>query len=219
MKIAVISANLGGFDRPLEHVPQSLPYDYFLFTDQNFPPRDKVMSPRLQAKIPKFFGWQMAPGYDYYLWIDGSLAMSDPDTVKYFYDNCQDHDIVVFKHPVRPNIRQEVRYTRKGVKQKSAYMLGRYENEMIQEMYDVVQADKDFVDDLLVNGGLYMYRNTPEVQAMFKEWWYYVTRYVVQDQISFPYVLKKSGIRINVRPDEVNNCKYVSPVRHNYRAK
>lgn len=219
MKIAVISANLGGFDRLSRHVPQSLPYDYFMFTDENFPPRDKVMLPRLQAKIPKFFGWQMAPGYDYYLWIDASLAMADPDTIKYFFDNCQDHDIVVLKHPTRPNIRQEVRYTRKGVKQRSAYMLGRYENEMIKEMYDVVQADKDFTDDLLVNGGIFMYRNTPEVQGMLKEWWYYVTRYIIQDQIPFPYALKKSGIRINVRPDEINNCRYVSALRHKYRTK
>lgn len=223
-KICVISANLGGFDAPNENVPQSIAHDYFMFTDENFPPRFNAMTPRLQAKIPKFFGWQLAPGYDYYLWLDGSLSLSNPDSLKYFYDNCQGHDIVVLKHPTRPDIRQEVRYTRKGIKQHgknlgSKYIVARYTNELLKEQYDEIIADKDFKDDLMVNGGVFMYKNSPEVQQMFKEWWYHVSRFIVQDQISFPYVLKKSGIKINVRPDDIRNCPYVITKRHklNYK--
>ena len=219
VKIAVISVNLGGFDQSSFHVPQSLPYDYFMFTDENFPPRYTAMTPRLQAKIPKFFGWQLAPGYDYYLWIDGSLSLSHPDSLKYFYEQCQGQDFVVLRHPVRPNIRQEVRYTRKGLKQEAAYFTGRYTNELLKEQYDEILADKDFKDDLLVCGGIFMYKNTSEVKRMFKEWWYHVSRYIVQDQIAFPYVLKKSGIKINVRPDDIRNCPYVSAKRHNYHSK
>lgn len=223
-RIAMISANLGGFDVPNENVSQSMVHDYFMFTDENFPPREKAMTPRLQAKIPKFFGWQLAPDYDYYLWLDGSLSLSHPDSLKYFYENCQGCDIVVLKHPTRPDIRQEVRYIRKGVKQNgknpgSRYIAARYADELLKEQYDVIKADKDFKDDLLVNGGVFMYKNTPEVQQMFKEWWYHVSRYVIQDQISFPYVLKKSGIKINVRLDDIRNCPFVTIGRHklNYK--
>jgi len=218
-KIAVISANLGSFDKEDPHVPQSLAHDYFKFTDENFPPRFKAMTPRLQAKIPKFFGWQLAPGYEYYLWIDGNLSLSHPDALKYFYDQCQGHDIVVLKHPVRPDIRQEVRYTRKGLKQGSLYFAGRYVNEQLKEQYDEILADKDFVDDLLVCGGIFMYRNTPEIRQMFKEWWYHVSRYIIQDQIAFPYVLKKSGVKINVRPDVYSNCPYLSARGHKYHSR
>ncbi|MCK9351244.1 MAG: glycosyltransferase domain-containing protein [Candidatus Paceibacterota bacterium] len=218
-KIAVLSANLGGFDHPSFHVPQSLSHDYFMFTDENFPPRIHAMVPRLQAKIPKFFSWQMKPGYDYYLWIDGNLSLAHPDSLKYFYDQCQGYDIVVLKHPVRPDIRQEVRYTRKGVKQKSLYFMGRYPNELLKEQYEAILADKDFVDDLLVCGGIFMFRNTPEIQNMFKEWWYNVSRYIVQDQISFPYALKKSGVKIKVLPDVFNNCPYLKAERHMFHSK
>lgn len=218
-KIAVITASLGGFDKTEPPVPQSIGYDYFLFTDENFPPRFNAMTPRLQAKIPKFFGWQMVPGYDYYFWIDGNLVLSSPDSLKYFFDNCQDYDIVVLKHPGRPDIRQEVRYTRKGVRQQAKYLIGRYENELLKEQYDVIKADKDFADDLLVCGGVFMYRNTPEVQQMLKEWWYYVSRYIIQDQISFPYILKKSGLRVNVRPDIYNDCPYLKPKGHVHHGK
>jgi hypothetical protein len=215
--IAVISASLGGIDKPSEHIPQSLPYDYFLFTDENFPPRHRTMLPRLQAKIPKFFGWELKPNYEFYLWIDSNLTLNHPDALKFFYDQIQGYDIVVLRHPRRPNIRQEVRYTRKGLREQSIYIVGRYDGEWLKDMYRVVQNDKDFIDDLLVNGGIFMYRNTPEVQKMFKEWWYYNTRYIIQDQISFPYVLKKSGIKIKVLDIVYNEWEYLKHRTHHQR--
>ena len=213
-EIAMITANLGGFDKLEPHVPQSIPYDYFLFTDENFPPRLHAMTPRLQAKIPKFFGWQMVPGFNYYFWIDANLTLSNPDSLKYFFDNCQDYDIVVLKHPGRNTMKWEARYLQRGLIQESKYLAGRYANELLEEQTAEIAADKSFVDDLLVIGGVFMYRNTRKVQKMLKEWWYHVSRYCIQDQISFPYVLKKSGLRVNVRPDKYNDCTYLKHKGH-----
>lgn len=214
MKIAMITANLGGFDKTVPHVSQSIEYDYFLFTDENFPPRFKAMMPRLQAKIPKFFGWQMAPGYDYYFWIDGNFTLTNPDSLKYFFDNCHDYDIVVLKHPRRNTVKWEARYLQRGLKQQSKYLVGRYENELLDGQMAEINADKDFIDDLLVIGGVFMYRNTPDVRKMLKEWWYYVSRYLIMDQCSFSYVLKKSGLRINVLPDMYDDCPYLRHKGH-----
>ncbi len=213
-KIAVISANLGNLDKINPNVPQTLQHDFFLYTDGNFPPRSAAMTPRLQAKIPKCFAWQMVPDYDYYLWLDGTLSLSEPDSLQFFYDNCKDHDIVVFRHRSHPNVRQEARYTRKGIKQEAPYIVTRYKNELLPEIMQEIEADKNFVDDLMVNGGVFMYRNTPEVQQMLKDWWYYMSRYIIQDQISFPYVLKKSGVRLNVRPESFGECKYLLSKGH-----
>ena len=213
-RIALISANLGGFDKPKPHAPQSIGYDYFLFTDENFPPRFNAMTPRLQAKIPKFFGWQMVPGFDYYFWIDGNLVLSSPDALKYFFDSCQGYDIVVLKHPRRNNVKWEAGYLRRGLKQQSRYLTGRYENELLEQQMAEINSDKDFVDDLLVSGGIFMYRNTPEVQKMLKEWWYHVSRYLIMDQCSFSYVLKKSGLKINIRPDNIYDCPYLAGRSH-----
>lgn len=213
-KIAMITASLGGFDKLEPHVPQSLDYDYFLFTDENFPHRFNSMTPRLQAKIPKFFGWQMAPGYQYYLWLDNNLTLKSPNSLKYFFDNCQDHDIVVLKHPRRNTVKWEERYLQRGLQQQSKYLIGRYENELLEEQMAEINADPHFVDDLLVIGGVFMYRNTPKVQKMLKEWWYHVSRYLIMDQCSFAYVLKKSGLKINVRPDVYNDCPYLRHKGH-----
>lgn len=216
MKIAMITASLGNFDKVEAHVPQSIPYDYHLFTDNNYP-RFKTMAPRLQAKIPKCFGWELAPGYDYYMWIDGNLVLTNPDSLKYFFDNCQDYDMVVLKHPGRDTVRWEARYINRGMDQQSRYFVGRYINELMNEQMNEINSDKSFADDMLVIGGVFMYKNTPQVQRMLKEWWYHSSRYNVMDQLSFTYLLKKFKLKINVRPDIYNDCPYLRHKGHIYR--
>lgn len=218
-KIAVLSANLGGFDKDTEHVPQSIKHTYMMFNYQNFPLRDRAMTPRLQAKIPKCFGWQMLPGHEYYMWLDGNITMSSPDTLKYFYDSCQDYDMVFLKHPKRNTVKWEARYLWRGLKDQSRYIVGRYVHELLDAQMAEINADKDFVDDLLVNGGMFMYRNTPEVRKVLKEWWYHISRYLIMDQCSLAYVLKKSGLKINVRPEVYDNCQYFKSTGHKYHAK
>lgn len=212
---AVISASLGGIDKPVVHVSQTLKADYFHFTDKNFPPRDKALTPRLQAKIPKMFGWQLKPGYGYYLWVDGNISFSRPDTLQFFYDQIQGYDMVVLKHHRRPNIRQEVRYLRKGIREQSTYLVSRYNGEWWQEQYSEIQRDKSYQDNLLAIGGIFMYRNTPQVQAALKEWWYQNTRYCIQDQISFAYVLR--DLKVKALEIDYTHWDYIKHVGHNIR--
>lgn len=217
MKLAVISANMGGLDEVEPHVPQSVEHDYFLFNDKNFPPRKRSMTPRLQAKIPKFFGWQMVPGYDFYLWIDGNLNLTDSDSIKWLLDSINADngvDIVVLKHPKRNTIKWEARYIERGLKQQSIYLTRRYENEDLEGQMKEMLADPDFVDDMLVNAGIFIYRNTPAVHQMMKEWWYLTSRYTIMDQCAFSYVLKKSGIRIKILEEAYNDCKYLKHKKH-----
>jgi len=216
-RVAIIQASLGGIDREVEHTLQTIPYDHHLFTDENFPLRDKAMTPRLQAKIPKMFGWQLRPGYETYLWLDGNLKLSRPDSLEYYLNELGDNDILVLRHPSRPNIRQEVRYTRKGINQQSMYILSRYPGELLAELYDLIEKDKEYVDDLLVIGGIFLYRDTPKIREMLKEWFYYQCRYILQDQISFAYVLKKSGVKYKVLDDVYDNTPYLKIIRHTKR--
>ena len=213
-KIVVVSASIGGVDNPVVHVPQSIPADFHLFTEEN-----SRLSNRLQAKIPKMFGWQLKPNYEYYLWLDGNISLNHSTTLQYFLDQIQGYDIVVIRHHRRPNLRQEVRYLRKGLREQSIYLVSRYQNELWQEQYNEICRDKEFVDDLLVIGGIFMYRNTPEVQKMMKEWWYHVSRYNIQDQISFAYVLKKSGIRIKVLDHDYTKWEMIKHESHKQRNK
>lgn len=207
-KIAVLQTSLGGFDKKIEHVKQTIPYDYHLFTDDNFPPRP-VMHPRLQAKIPKMFGWQLKPDYDYYLWLDGNIALNNEKTLEYFLSKIKGYDFVTINHHRRNTIYWEMRYLLRGLKEQSIYLVNRYEGEWWKELYDAI---KDYEDKALYIGGIFMYRNSPKVREALKEWWYFVSRYCVQDQLSFPYVLR--NLKVNALDHDYTNWDLVKNGRH-----
>jgi hypothetical protein len=217
--VCVISANLGGFDKRSRHVHQSVGYNYVGFDDSNFPFRSKSITHRLQAKIPKCFGWKMVPGYEHYLWIDSNLTMTNPDTLKLFLDNCQKNDVVVLKHPKRNCIAREWEYVQKAMRQGSQYMVTRYTGEFMQEQVDEILSDKEYVDDFLVLGGIFMYKNTPIVQQVLKDWWYYISRYTIMDQFAWAYLLKKSRLKVKVLDVSFNDGVYIAHRAHIYHGR
>jgi sarcosine oxidase delta subunit len=214
MKVAVITANLGGFERKVVHPPQSIALDFHHFNDVNFPARFNAFKPRLQARVVKMFGWQLVPGYDYYIWIDGSSAFTGPDSARLFMEQSQNADVVVFKHPNRNTIQKEADYLKYRLSINCPYITPRYENELIDEQLAEIKADKDFKDENLFASTGLVYRNTKAVQDMLKEWWYHTSRYHSIDQLSLPYVLAKSGLRVKVLPDRYSDSKYITYVRN-----
>ena len=211
--IAVISAELGGFDEQRNHPLQSIDADYFYFNDKNFPLR-KSMTPRLQAKIPKMFGWQLKPGYEYYMWLDGNIVFDKFDALEYFYDQIQGYDIVVLHHHRRNTIKWEARYLERAINENSRYIMARYDNEFWQEQLAEIQADKDYKDDFMLIGGVFMYKNNEKVRQAMKEWWYQVSRYSIQDQISLPYVLRKAGLKIKILDHDYTKWDYIKREEH-----
>ena len=87
-------------------------------------------------------------------------------------------------------------------------------NELLEEQWLAIHNDKDYKDDILLSGGIFMYKNTPQVQSALKEWWYHITRYLIMDQLSFPYVLKKAGLKLNILPDNYGHSWYVKSDGH-----
>lgn len=212
MRVAVITANLGSFDKPVEHAEQSVACDFFHFTDENFPPRLNSMSPRLQARIVKMFGWQIVPGYDYYIWVDSSCALARPDSAKWFLDQCKDVDIAVFKHPHRNTIQEEADYLKERLKleaegKKGLYILPRYENEDIDGQLGEVDPNAE-----LYASTAFIFRHSESVRSAMKEWWYHTSRYHSIDQLSLSHVL--AGLKIKVIPDNYLKCKYLEYVRN-----
>ena len=114
-------------------------------------------------------------------------------------------------------MRWEARYLERGLNEQSKFLVAKYENEFLREQMEEIQADKDFIDDLMVIGGVFMYQNTEQVRRMLKEWWYHVSRYIIQDQISFAYVLKKSDLKIKILEHDYTQWNYLKRERHKKR--
>lgn len=214
MKICILTANLGGFDKIIDPVPQSISCDFFRFTDHNFPPREGAMTPRLQARITKVFGWQMVPGYDLYVWVDSSCAIENPDTVKWLLNQLGSNDIAMFKHPNRNSIQAEGDYINRRLSKGCPYITPRYKNELIEEQMKEINNDKGFVDNKLFASTVLIYRNNEKVHSLMREWWYGISRYHQVDQMWLPYALYKTGCSFSTIDADYQHNEYLTYVRN-----
>ena len=218
MKIAILSANLGNFDDCVDPVKQDLPQGvseivFHRFTDQNFPPITGL-TPRLQYRIPKLFGWQMFPGYDFYIWMDGGITFKRPDSVSWYLQQLQDADCLFFKHPWRSTIRQEVDHIEEKLKLNQPYIVPRYKNGLHKEQLAEILKDSGFVDNTLYASTVFIYRNIPKVHEAMKMWWYHQSRYFTVDQIVLPYVIYKNDLKIKVINENVFKFIHAGLVSH-----
>lgn len=197
----MLSANLGQFAKQPKWAHQNLSggtVDFYRWTDANFPPRTKALAPRLQAKIPKMFGWAMAPDYDLYLWLDGTFTVWTFRSAQWFVDHLGDADFAAFEHTMRHSIREEAQYLRDQMERGNQYLLSRYQGEDIDAQLAAIPVD--YPDDRLFAGGAFIYRDLPNVRQALTEWWVHTSIYHVIDQLALPYVLWKHKVNVSVLP-------------------
>ena len=213
MKVAVITANLGSFEPDVKYEAQSHPYNFYKFTDKNFPPRHKSMTPRLQARIVKMFGWQMVPQHDYYIWVDSSCILSDIESIRWFLHQCRDVDMAVFKHPERNTIQEEADFLKEKLKKGDQYIVSRYENELIDEQLAEIKKNKSFSDQNLFASTAFVYKNNSKVRSAMFHWWYHTSRYHSIDQLSLPYVLFTQRCSVRIIPENYLKIPYLKHIR------
>jgi hypothetical protein len=214
MKIAIITANLGNFEKyNTERIYQSIDSHFYLFNDSNFPPRYCSMTHRLQARIVKMFMWQFVPDYDYYLWVDSSCSLSHEDSAKWFLEKLGDKEIAVFKHPNRNTIIDEANYIKKRLDIKCPYITPRYTNELIDEQIREIKSDVSFIDNALYASTAFIYKNGWRIRTAMKEWWYHTSRYHSIDQLALPYVLWKNYLQVAVIKESYLKIPYLKYVR------
>lgn len=203
MKIAIITANLNNFDKYIPWVEQDIPAEVFRYTDKNFPLRDRAMTSRLQAKIPKCFGWQLAPDYDIYIWVDASFAVLRPDAISWLVQKLGKSNMAVFKHPERETVADECKFLEERLR-RSPYVFKRYRHELKGEWIESLP---------LYAMGIFTYRPTSEVKNALKEWWYFISRYHLNDQLSFPTALAMHNISVTRINEDIYNIPYFTFTR------
>lgn len=217
MKIAILSANLGNFDTPIPSIPQGLPegveVTLYQFNDTNFPPITGL-TPRLQYRIPKMFGWQMFPGYDVYIWLDGSMSLQRPDSVKWLLDQLGDADIAFFKHPWRKTVKEEVDHIEQKLQEGNEYITKRYKNGLHKEQYKEISDDfrHGFEDKTLYASTAFIYRNNLDSRMMLVSWFDWQARYYTCDQVVLPWLIWKHELKVTTINENVFKNPYISLV-------
>jgi len=204
MRIAFITAALGEMRLPL-HADQNVPVEHYSFTYDNFPARTQNMGARLQARIPKMFGWQIVPGADLYIWLDASFSLSQPISVEWLVASLGSGDLAIFAHPDRVTVRQEAEFIRKQIAQGNRYLVRRYLHEDIDGHLALLDH-LAYPDDCLYATGALVYRPTATVQAAIWRWWAYTSRYHSVDQLSAPVAFWQEGLQPVILPGNIFTC-------------
>jgi hypothetical protein len=214
-KVAILSCILGDFDTPVDPVKQSVPVDFHRWTDENFPPITGL-TPRLQYRIPKLFGWQMLPGYDHYIWLDGAWSFGREDSAQWYLDQLGGADIAFFKHPSRGSIKEEVDHIEDHLQKGKPYITSRYKNGLHKEALQAIRDEYEFFqDDRLYASTTFIYKNTKQVQDFLKDWWLWQSRYFTCDQVVLPYLLETHNLKVRVFDEYIYTNKYLKEVsRH-----
>lgn len=220
--VRLLQANLGGIDTRVAHAPQhflpdrDISYAEWYWDDQNFPLRSASFTPRMQAKIPKVLGWELLdPPSDIYIWLDASFQMQE-GAVAWLLSELGGEDFAIFQHPRRSSLADEVAFLRKRLTKRyvgSGYIRERYANEWLDLQVETYLEDPDFVDNRLFACGCFLYRPTPAVQALMRDWWYHITRYHINDQLSLPYVLAKSQVAVHTIHANIYKCPHLTYCR------
>lgn len=214
MRVAILSAQLYP---EVTWVPQEIPgFETVVWrsTDTTFPPRLRAMSPRMQARLPKCFGWEMVPGCDIYVWLDASFAIPSPHSVRWLIDGLD--DFVCFRHPVRNSIRDEAEYL--AARAHTSYISRRYDGERLEAQLSIL-TDEGYVDDRLYAGGIFAYRDSAVMRAAMTDWWLNQSKYHLNDQLSLPYVLWKHRARVSVVPGDIyDNLHFVHTQNRQWKA-
>jgi len=197
VSVAVISANFGGYACPkAHHMPQRVETTFRHFVDYDIPSRERTLLPRMAAKVPKMFGWELLPGHDAYIWLDAPFRLSSTESVAWWLEQLGDHDVAVFQHPTRHSIHKEASDLRINVRKQDAYSVDKYFGEDLAGIVSLIEADADFIDNHLYAAGAFCYRPTRATKQAMRDWWWYVSRYHVNDQLSLPFAIRHCSVQV-----------------------
>lgn len=196
MRIAVVTANMGGMDELKPFAEQSIQCERIYITDNNSPFPFIGLDDRRKAR---YFKLQAHKIYDHdvIVWLDGSVEIESQNFVYMLLDGLKDHDIVIGKHPDRKNIYQEAAYIVNQVSRGDKYLSARYNAAAIKNeaaYYRALGLPETFP---LYACGIFARINTNKVNAMFDDWWNRDLQWANFDQNSFSFTAWRHQVVIN----------------------
>lgn len=198
-EVAIVSAVTGQIDRRPQLQPGT---GIFVYNETIEPlpfPRQDV-NQRLRAKYFRMSTHWLLPDYAAYIWIDAAFHISDIDALQVFMVNALGSaDCAFFGHPDRQTIAEELKDVETAIANGFEYLRVRYGDEPMRAQVDAYIAEGFPMDKYpLIASGMFIRRNVPHVNAAFDHWLIENFKWTIQDQLSFPYILWKHNLTLNI---------------------
>jgi hypothetical protein len=238
LKVCVYTAMFAGYDRMLEHVQQTVDCDFTVFTDDTSAvpvgqlrgiiknsPGDQT-SPALQNCWLRLFPFDIRELNDYeiLIYIDANVRILDPSFVEQIlrrYEETRDFDLMLSAHPWNACLYQEARDSQK---------IAKYNNTDLEGQIAAYRRERFPADAGLYWNGLIVYNrmcDQSRVRQFQERYWHELIAYNKttyahpQGQVSLPYCLWKSGLKLVTLPQlyqspslEIRSHLIPSPAEH-----
>lgn len=207
-KIAIIMINIGNYEyyREFNDLKNREKVDWFYFTDNKELESNfwniinitnlselKYYDNRLKVKFIKIQTHKILPNYEYYFYIDAAFPINNKNFINDLLELVNE-DLVFYIHNSNKktrNIKGEVDRCKK-LKSVNKEKLNLQLKTYLDDNYPDIKGK-------LFCGGIFLRRNTIEINNMMELWFQHNEIYTTRDQISLPYVMWK----MNVYPTKV----------------
>lgn len=200
-KVVVYTAITGGYD-VLPPVPAAWrdDADFVAFMDEpqdspgwEFRRAERVYpDPTRNARMHKILAHRFLPGYDYSVWVDGSVQITSTVPLSELISRwLQAHDIALFRHRVRTCVYDEA---------EACITAGKDSPELIRAQIDHYRAEGYPAQNGLHETMVLIRRHSPDVREFCEGWHGELVRFSRRDQLSMDVALHRHRIGVLTLP-------------------
>jgi len=178
MNKVIYTAIFGPYEELKEPKVITPGWQYICFTDQDFKSDVwQIFRPHKtgDVRLARNYKIQRYYEYDRNIWIDGSFIINC--NLDDFWDKYFISPFTVFNHPIRDCVYEECQV---------CIMNKRAPEIDIAQQMDFLHQERVRLHGGLIQSGILMRENTPEVEAFCSLWWEQIKR-STRDQIGFAY--------------------------------
>lgn len=155
--------------------------------------------------MPKMLNWKKATA-GYYIWLDGSLKLAANSSIDWMINHfsATDDNLILFKHPERKNMTEEVDYIESEIKAGNEKMIAQYNIDVLKAQVERYIDEFPFLEKYpLFDTRAFIYKQVlvegPRRWSNFMlDWYNHTTTESMNDNISLLYVLAYSRVKHNI---------------------
>lgn len=217
-KLCVYTCITGDYDNLHEIKYPEKTIDYYCFTNNKsitsktwrvIYVKDAKLDNRNLARKIKILGHEIVNKYETAVWTDASIVWEQPFS-KFVKTYLKNAPLAMFRHHARENIFEEA---------VACLKYGKDTKERITKLLDYYQTEQYPDTNGLFESTVFIKKpSEPKVIEAMQLWFDFIENYSPRDQLSFPYVVWKTGLKVNPIDLNVweNSWFYATSHSYNY---
>jgi hypothetical protein len=218
MKIAIITANIGGIDEVYAPAKQRREYDFIYLTENTMPFPLAQFDNRLKGKYFKTQPHTFLD-YDLFIWVDSCVEINDGTFIDWILENLKSSEFVCSLHPERDNVYSEIDHIVTHMKKGNKYLLERYAKQPFAQEKEFYLSEGMPADYPLYQGWFFAAMNNRRMNQVFNQWWELILRYSNFDQTQLSYVLWKNKVNVKTVETEPYLTRHLHKILYRDAAK